>query len=112
LFIPSIAMTLLAVAEAVSIAQALARKRVEAFNGNQEFIRQGLANTVGSFFSAYPSSGSFNRSGMNVALGAATPFSAICAVLFLVLILSLWRRLRSICRWLQWRRYYFWLHGI
>ncbi len=87
LLIPSIAMTLLAIAEAVSIAQALARKRGEAFNGNQEFIGQGLANTVGSFFSAYPSSGSFNRSGVNVAAGAVTPFSAICAALFLVLIL-------------------------
>jgi sulfate permease, SulP family len=87
LFIPSIAMTLLAIAEAVSIAQALARKRGEPFNGNQEFIGQGLANTVGSFFSAYPSSGSFNRSGVNVAAGAVTPFSAICAAAFLVLIL-------------------------
>jgi sulfate permease, SulP family len=87
LFIPSIAMTLLAIAEAVSIAQALARKRGEPFNGNQEFIGQGLANTVGSFFSAYPCSGSFNRSGVNVAAGAVTPLSAICAALFLVFIL-------------------------
>jgi sulfate permease, SulP family len=87
LLIPSIAMTLLAVAEAVSIAQALARKRGESFNGNQEFIGQGLANIVGAFFSAYPSSGSFNRSGVNVAAGAVTPFSAMCAALFLVLIL-------------------------
>jgi MFS superfamily sulfate permease-like transporter len=38
LFIPSIAMTLLAIAGAVSIAQAVARKRGEASNGNQEFL--------------------------------------------------------------------------
>jgi sulfate permease, SulP family len=87
LLVPSIAMTLLALAEAVSIAQAMAKKRHEAFDGNQEFLAQGAANVVGSFYSAYPSSGSFNRSGVNAAAGAATPFSAICSALFLVLIL-------------------------
>ena len=87
LFIPSIAMTLLALAEAVSIGQALAKKRKEAFDGNQEFIGQSMANVVGSFFSAYPCSGSFNRSGVNFAAGAVTPLSAIIASVLLVLIL-------------------------
>lgn len=87
LLIPSIAMTLLALAEAVSIAQALAKRRKEQLDGNQEFLGQGLANVFGSFFSAYPASGSFNRSGVNVAAGAITPFSAIMASLFLVVIL-------------------------
>ncbi|MBL8311344.1 MAG: SulP family inorganic anion transporter [Burkholderiales bacterium] len=87
LLVPSIAMTLLALAEAVSIAQALAKRRREVLDGNQEFFGQGLANVVGSLFSSYPASGSFNRSGVNVAAGAVTPFSAICAAAFLVLIL-------------------------
>ena len=87
LLIPSIAMTLLALAEAVSIAQALAKRRQEPFDGNQEFLGQGLANVIGSLFSAYPASGSFNRSGLNVAAGAVTPFSAIMASVFLVTIL-------------------------
>ncbi|TAG77368.1 MAG: SulP family inorganic anion transporter [Betaproteobacteria bacterium] len=87
LLVPSIAMTLLALAEAVSIAQALARKRREVLNSSQEFIGQGLANVAGSFFSCYPSSGSFNRSGVNIGSGARTPFSAIAASLFLVAIL-------------------------
>jgi len=87
LLVPSIAMTLLALAEAVSIAQALAKRRQEKLDGNQEFLGQGLANVAGSFFSAYPASGSFNRSGVNMAANAVTPFSAICAALFLVAIL-------------------------
>jgi sulfate permease, SulP family len=87
LLVPSIAMTLLALAEAVSIAQALAKRRHEPLDGNQEFLGQGLANVVGSFFSCYPASGSFNRSGVNVAAGAVTPFSAIMASVFLVAIL-------------------------
>ena len=89
LLIPSLAMTLLSLAEAVSIAQALARRRNEKFDGNQEFFGQGLANVVGSFFSGYLASGSFNRSGVNMAAGAVTPFSAICAAFFLLAILSL-----------------------
>lgn len=87
LLIPSVAMTLLALAEAVSIAQALAKRRQEKLDGNQEFLGQGIANVVGSFFSSYPASGSFNRSGVNMAAGAVTPFSAICAAAFLLLIL-------------------------
>jgi sulfate permease, SulP family len=87
LLIPSIAMTLLALAEAVSIAQALAKRRQEALDGNQEFLGQGLANVIGSLFSSYPASGSFNRSGVNVAAGAVTPFSAVMASVFLVAIL-------------------------
>jgi len=87
LLIPSLAMTLLSLAEAVSIAQALARRRNETFDGNQEFLGQGLANVIGSFFSGYLASGSFNRSGVNMAAGAVTPFSAICAAFFLVAIL-------------------------
>ena len=38
-------------------------------------------------FSAYPASGSFNRSGVNLVSGARTPFAAICATLFLIVIL-------------------------
>ena len=87
LLVPSIAMTLLALAEAVSIAQALAKRRHEVLDGNQEFLGQGLANVIGSFFSSYPASGSFNRSGVNVAAGAITPFSAIMASVFLLAIL-------------------------
>lgn len=87
LLVPSIAMTLLSLAEAVSIAQALARRRSEQFDSNQEFLGQGLANIFGSFFSGYLASGSFNRSGVNMAAGAVTPFSAICAALFLVVLL-------------------------
>jgi sulfate permease, SulP family len=87
LLVPSLAMTLLSLAEAVSIAQALAKRRQEKFDGNQEFFGQGLANVVGAFFSGYLASGSFNRSGVNMNAGAVTPFAAICAALFLIVIL-------------------------
>ena len=88
LFAATLIMTLLASTEAMAIARAIALKSKDTFNANQEFIGQGLANVAGSFFSAYPSSGSFNRSGVNLAAGAKTPLSAICAAFFLIIILA------------------------
>lgn len=88
LFGPVLVMTLLASTEAMAIARAVALKRGDSFDANQEFIGQGCANVAGSFFSAYPSSGSFNRSGVNLAANAQTPLSAICAALFLIAILA------------------------
>ena len=81
-------MTLLASTEAMAIARAIALKTKDNFNANQEFIGQGLANVCGAFFSAYPASGSFNRTGVNLASGAKTPLSAICAAVFLVILLA------------------------
>jgi hypothetical protein len=43
----------------------------QTIEGNQEFIGQGLSNIAGSFFSGYPSSGSFTRSGVNFEAGGA-----------------------------------------
>jgi SulP family sulfate permease len=77
-------MTLLALAEAVSIAQAIAVRNRERLDGPREVVGQGLANLAGAFFSSYPASGSFNRSGVNVAAGARTPLSAISASFFLI----------------------------
>lgn len=85
---PCLVMFLLASTEAMAIARALALKKNEYLDANREFMGQGLANIAGSFFSAYPASGSFNRSGVNLAAGAVTPFAAICAAVFLVVILT------------------------
>lgn len=88
LFGPALIMVLLASAEAMAIARSVALRCKDSFDANQEFIGQGLANLGGAFFSAYPASGSFNRSGVNVSAGAKTPLSAISAAIFLVLILA------------------------
>lgn len=82
----AIAVAVLGLVEAVSIARSIALKSGQRIDGNQEFIGQGLSNVVGSFFSAYPSSGSFNRSGANYEAGAKTPLAAVLSAAFLVLI--------------------------
>lgn len=84
LFSATLVMTLLGLTEAVAIARALAARDRETLDGNREFIGQGLANLAGSFFSSYPASGSFNRSGVNVTSGARTPLAAASAAVFLV----------------------------
>ena len=89
LAVPALVMTLLALTEATAIARAVARRFGDTLDGNQEFIGQGLANVAGAFFSSYPASGSFNRSGVNVEAGARTPWSAVAAAAFLVLLLTM-----------------------
>jgi SulP family sulfate permease len=83
----ALAVALLGLIEAVSIARSIATRSHQHIDGNQEFIGQGLSNMVGSFFSSYAGSGSFTRSGINYQAGAKTPFSAIFAALFLALTL-------------------------
>ena len=85
---PALVVTMLGLTEAVSISRAIAVKTEQRIDGNQEFIGQGLANLVGSFFSSYATSGSFNRSGVNHAAGARTPLAAVYASVFLIAILA------------------------
>ncbi|MEZ5738844.1 MAG: SulP family inorganic anion transporter [Burkholderiaceae bacterium] len=88
LLVPSLIMTMLALAEAMSIATAVGLRNNRRINGSQEILAQGTANVAGSFFSAYPASGSFNRSGVNVEAGARTPFAAITAGVLLIVLLA------------------------
>lgn len=85
----ALAIAILGLTEAVSISRAIAIRSQQRIVGNQEFIGQGLSNIIGSFFSSYASSGSFNRSGLNYAAGAKTPIASIMASFFLATILLL-----------------------
>jgi sulfate permease, SulP family len=80
----AIAVTVLALTEAVSIARSIGVRSGQHVDGNQEFIGQGLSNIVGSFFSAYVATGSFNRSGVNYEAGARTPLAAAFAGVMLM----------------------------
>jgi len=85
----ALAVTLFALTEAVSIARSLAVRSGQHLNGNQEFVGQGLSNIIGSFFSAYVATGSFNRSGVNYDAGARTPLAAMFAGALLLMIVPL-----------------------
>lgn len=84
---PAMAIALVGLLEAVSIARAMAMKAGQDLNSNQEFVGQGLSNFAGSLFQCYPASGSFTRSGVNYESGAKTPLAAIFSSIFLGIIL-------------------------
>lgn len=85
----ALAIAMLGLAEAVSIARAVASRSQQMIDNSQEFVGQGLANVVGSFFSAYASSGSFTRTGLNFESGAKTPLAAVFSALLLAAIVLL-----------------------
>lgn len=89
MFFPAAIIAILALTEAVAIARSIAVKSEQRIDSNQEFIGQGLSNIAGAFFSAYASSGSFNRSGVNYASGAKTPIAAAMSAVFLLMIVLL-----------------------
>jgi SulP family sulfate permease len=85
----ALAVAMLGLAEAVSIARSVATRSHQRIDSNQEFLGQGLSNIVGSFFSSYAASGSFTRTGVNFESGAKTPMAAVFAALSLAAILLL-----------------------
>jgi len=85
----ALALALLGLVEAVSIARAVATRSRQLIDGNQEFIGQGLSNLIGAFFSSYAASGSFTRTGVNYEAGAKTPLAAVFAAISLALVLLL-----------------------
>ncbi|XP_012072943.1 sulfate transporter 4.1, chloroplastic isoform X2 [Jatropha curcas] len=86
----AILITGVAILESVGIAKALAARNGYELDSNQELFGLGVANIVGSFFSAYPATGSFSRSAVSNESGTKTGLSGIitgiimgCALLFL-----------------------------
>jgi MFS superfamily sulfate permease-like transporter len=73
----AVIISLLGFMEAISIAKAMAAKTGQRLDPNQELIGQGLANILGSLTSAYPASGSFSRSAVNLQAGAVTGLSSL-----------------------------------
>ncbi len=73
----AIIISLLGFMEAISIAKAMAAKTGQRLDPNQELIGQGLANIIGSMTNAYPVSGSFSRSAVNLQSGAMTGLSSL-----------------------------------
>jgi SulP family sulfate permease len=89
LLFPAAVVAVIGLTEAVAIARSVAVRSGQRLDSDQEFIGQGLANIAGSFTSSYPSSGSFNRSGVNFTAGAQTPLAAALSAPFLLAIAML-----------------------
>lgn len=82
------ALSIVALAQSISIAKAVAARSGQIIDANREFIGQGLSNIVGGFFSSYLSCGSLNRSIPNYESGARTPLAAVFAAVLLIVLVT------------------------
>ena len=87
LFSSALVISLVAFMEAISIAKAMAAKTKQRIDPNQELVGQGLANVVGSLSHAFPVSGSFSRSAVNLNANARTGLSSVFASVLVLLTL-------------------------
>ncbi len=83
------ALTIVALAQSISIAKAVATRSGQRIDANREFMGQGLSNIVGGFFSCYLSCGSLNRSIPNYEAGAKTPMASVFSALLLMALVAL-----------------------
>ena len=83
----ALVISLVGFMEAISIAKAMAAKTRQRIDPNQELIGQGLANLAGALTQAFPVSGSFSRSAVNLNSGARTGMSSVFTGLFVLLTL-------------------------
>lgn len=81
---PAVVIALVSFAETYSVGKAISSETKQKVNVNQEFIGQGVANLVGSFFQCYPVSGSFSRTAINYSTGGRTGISSVITSLLVI----------------------------
>ena len=72
-----LAIALLGLLEAISMAKAIAAQTRQKIDINQQCLSEGVANLTGSFFQCFPGSGSLTRSTINQQAGGRTQWSGV-----------------------------------
>lgn len=85
----ALAVAVIGLVEAMSIARAIAAQTGQRLDSNQEFVGQGLANIAAGVFTGYSASGSFNRSALNLEAGAQTPMASVFSGLVVLVVVLL-----------------------
>lgn len=83
----ALAVGAMGLVEASAIARSLAGQSGQRIDSNQEFVGQGLATIASGLFSGFATSGSFNRSGINVESGARTQLASVFSGLFVAVLM-------------------------
>ncbi|MBX3028510.1 SulP family inorganic anion transporter [bacterium] len=83
----ALAIALLGLLEAVSMAKAIAAQTGQKLDMNQQCLSEGLANFTGSFFQCIPGSGSLTRSAINQQAGGVTQWSGVVSALAVAIIM-------------------------
>jgi SulP family sulfate permease len=83
------ALAVVALAQSIAIAKAVAARSGQRIDANREFLGQGLSNLIGGFFSCYVSCGSLNRSMPNLESGARSRLAAMFSALLVLPLVAL-----------------------
>jgi SulP family sulfate permease len=79
LWLGALILAIVSFTEAMSSCRVLARKQKGRWDENQELIGQGLAKMASGLCGAFPVSGSFSRSALNLYAGATSAWSSLIA---------------------------------
>jgi SulP family sulfate permease len=82
----AIAIAVLGLAQSLVIARDLKATVTRDLDLHKEVFAQGVSNALSPFFSTFAGSGSFNRTSVNLEMGARTPLSGVIAAVAVVLI--------------------------
>lgn len=85
----ALALAVLGLVQTSALAQSIQQSGNELSTASHEFVGQGLANLIGSFFQAMPAGGSLSRTAVNIKAGARTRWSNVWSGLFVALIMLL-----------------------
>ena len=83
----ALTISLVGFMESIAVAKVCARKHRYSVDPEQDLIGLGLANIVGAFFRAYPTTGGFSRTAVNDQAGARTNVAALISAAVIALTL-------------------------
>lgn len=89
---PALAVALLGLLEAISMAKGIAAVTRQKLDLNQQCLSEGVANLAGSFFSCLPGSGSLTRSAINQQAGARTQWAGVVSAIAVAAIMMIFAR--------------------
>lgn len=86
---PTLALTIVALGQAVAVAKLLAARSGQPVEINREVLGQGLSNLAGGMFQAFVGCSSINRSIPHLEAGARTPLAGVLAGVFVIALVAL-----------------------
>jgi SulP family sulfate permease len=83
--VAALVISLVGFVESISVAKALASKRRQKVDTNQELLALGMANLSASVTGAGPVTGGFSRSAVNFSAGSNSGLASIITAIFIAI---------------------------
>ena len=83
----ALAVAAIGLVQTTAVSRSLASQTHQRLDSNQEFVGQGIANTLSGLFGGYATSGSFTISAVKYRAGARTRLASIVAALLVLLVM-------------------------